>query len=135
MSDIGLFASWNIRGLGSFEKKSAVKRLLSLTKPRVLFLQETKMKEIDDKAIRSLVGHRAKFNSIYSAANGSSGGLITLWDPNFLQIENSISEPNFIAIYGKLTESNIMCLLINVYAPNDHFKRKDNTPEYLFYNL
>ena len=46
--------TYNVRGLGGFEKRSEVKRLVSDNKPFVLCLQETKLGVVDDMLVKTI---------------------------------------------------------------------------------
>ena len=44
--------SWNVRGLGRGEKRAAVKRMGTESKPGMLFIQESKLEIINDSLRR-----------------------------------------------------------------------------------
>jgi len=46
--------SWNVRGLGGFEKRKEVRSLVTEKRPWILCLQETKLQRCDDDVCRSL---------------------------------------------------------------------------------
>jgi len=48
--------SWNVRGLGSFEKRREVCHLVREKKPFILCVQETKMSVIDMNLCKSIWG-------------------------------------------------------------------------------
>ncbi|KAK8611389.1 hypothetical protein V6N13_131441 [Hibiscus sabdariffa] len=125
MSSKCLFASWNVRGLGKFEKKASVKRLVLSSNAKVVFLQETKLRTIEDKITYSLCGRSSSFKVAYSPSNGSAGGLITLWNPEFFIVETSTVQQSFISLMGTIPSLNLKCLLINVYLPNDVHRRQE----------
>jgi hypothetical protein len=47
--------SWNVRGLNSLARQENVKQLISIYKPEVVCLQETKMSFIDDRIVRNII--------------------------------------------------------------------------------
>lgn len=48
--------SYNVRGLGGFEERSEVRRLVEDKKPFVLCLQESKLSMVDDAEINTISG-------------------------------------------------------------------------------
>ena len=48
--------SWNVRGLGTKEKRLAVKRLILSTRPGLLCIQESKLDSIRGVLLRELSG-------------------------------------------------------------------------------
>ncbi|GMI83371.1 hypothetical protein HRI_002006400 [Hibiscus trionum] len=118
-----LLLSWNIRGLGKFEKKATVRNLVKKTRAKILFLQESKLQEVNGKIAGQLFGKHSSFNYCFSSSIGSAGGIITSWDPDFFEIENRLIDRNYIILIGKLVKENIRCCLVNVYASNDDSHR------------
>ncbi|GMI80831.1 hypothetical protein HRI_001752400 [Hibiscus trionum] len=108
--------TWNIRGLGRPEKASAVRRLFLQKKSKLLFLQETKLQAISISLYRRL-GVKHDFDKIFSPSEGSAGGLLCVWDKNFLNIANSFVDRRFIALFGQIKGSLEQYGFINVYAP------------------
>ncbi|GMI85922.1 hypothetical protein HRI_002261500 [Hibiscus trionum] len=76
--------SWNIRGLGKKEKCCAVRKLITSRKPKILLIQETKLAAFTLATFRSM-GVRQNLGRVFSPAEGSAGGLISIWDTNFLR--------------------------------------------------
>ena len=50
-----LVLSLNIRGIGGTLKAASFRRLLELTKPDIIFLQETTRQDFTDQELRDLV--------------------------------------------------------------------------------
>jgi len=48
--------SYNVRGLGTFEKRNEVRKLVTDNKPFVLCIQETKMGTVDEMLVSTLWG-------------------------------------------------------------------------------
>ncbi|KAK0598705.1 hypothetical protein LWI29_037213 [Acer saccharum] len=63
----------------------------------VLFLQETKLKSFDSRTVCSLGGSILN-KGIGVAAIGLSGGLLSLWDDNFFEVTDCISNNHSIMI-------------------------------------
>ena len=69
--------SYNVRGLGGFEKRSEVKKLVSDKKPFVLCLQETKLCTVDDMLVKAIWEIPSTSYS-FQPSVGASGGLLTV---------------------------------------------------------
>lgn len=82
--------SLNVRGLGRREKRSKVKKLVSNLKVDMLLLQETKLKDLKPIILQSIWGI-SEVESVHVDADGSAGGLITLWSPSFFIFEDTQS--------------------------------------------
>jgi hypothetical protein len=79
------FLSWNCRGLGNPPAVRALKKLLKLHCPDVVFLMETKLSAIDKKAKSILsCGPISNFFMVDCSISSSniSGGLALLWNNN-----------------------------------------------------
>lgn len=72
--------SLNICGTGSSSKRRNLCKLLNRYKINFLGLQETFITVSDLCRIRSMWGNY-RFNFVDSLANGHSGGLLSMWDP------------------------------------------------------
>ncbi|GMI94995.1 hypothetical protein HRI_003168800 [Hibiscus trionum] len=131
MSLTNFVLSWNVRGVGKFEKKVAIRKLVGLKKPSVIFLQETKLRNADVSIVSVLCGRQTSFKDALRPSNGLSRGLITLWEEGFFKSDSMVIRPSFICVCGKLMESKLKCLLINIYAPNDTDKREEIFEEIL----
>jgi exonuclease III len=58
--------SYNVRGLGGFEKRSEVRKLETEKKPFVLCLQESKLSTVDDLMLKSFWGNSLTGYSLIS---------------------------------------------------------------------
>lgn len=106
--------SLNIRGVGGLPKQLALKRVLHITNPDLILLQETM--ESGDKA-------RSFFNKIKLGwmictvdAVGLSGGLLAAWNPLVFKLCPSVTSLG-ILLSGNIRglEKNIN--IINCYGP------------------
>ncbi|KAK3221173.1 hypothetical protein Dsin_015143 [Dipteronia sinensis] len=118
-----LFASWNIRGLGREEKRKVVLNLVKEHKPMVLFLQETKLNYFDNSVINSL-GGRYLTRGMGVEADGSAGGLVSLWNDDLFTVIACIKSDRCIALAGELVKQRKMMVFCNVYAANVESDRK-----------
>ena len=71
--------SWNVRGLGGFEKRREVCPLVREKKPLVMCIQETKLVTINVQLSQSLWGG-VDVDFSFQPSIGALGGLVTLWD-------------------------------------------------------
>jgi len=80
---VGVFlmklVSWNVRGLGSFDKRREVRKLVEEKKPLILCLQETKLGVCDEKLTLLMWGDSNHAFS-FRPSVGALGGLLTVWD-------------------------------------------------------
>ncbi|KAK2654984.1 hypothetical protein Ddye_008036 [Dipteronia dyeriana] len=115
---------WNIRGLGKVEKRRKVKSVILNHKLAIVFLQETKLAMFDSGIIRSLDGF-ALTRGVAVDAEGSTGGLITLWNEEAVTIKDFISNKCCIILVGTLNklEKDVVCC--NIYALNSERERRE----------
>jgi exonuclease III len=74
-----ILLSLNIRGVGGLQKTTSFRRLLSLTHPDIIFLQETL---VDSKKARHFLNIFFPTWYICTVSSlGTSGGLVVAWDP------------------------------------------------------
>ncbi|GMI90851.1 hypothetical protein HRI_002754400 [Hibiscus trionum] len=115
--------SWNIRGLGRPEKVRAVISAVKSCNPKVLFLQETKVPCLKPVVVKRL--KKAGFSDVViSPSSGASGGLVVLWEGNWLKVTKTIINPRWVCLIGQIENSNDMCCFMNLYAPNDLGSRR-----------
>lgn len=69
--------SWNIRGLTARPKRSSLRKMITQHDPSFVFIQETKMNEINKKTVRSY-WKAEEVEWIFSPSEGNSGGIMTL---------------------------------------------------------
>ena len=110
--------SWNVRGLGSFEKRREVRQLVVEKKPFILCLQETKLAVCDDTLCLSMWGD-PKHAFSYRPSRGASGGLLIIWDTMEVEVWSTVSQDQVLIIHGKFLRTNEMFYLFNIYAPCD----------------
>ena len=71
--------SWNVRGLGSSNKRRVIKDFLRLENPDVVMIQETKKEKCDRRLVGSVWTVRNK-DWVILLACGASGGILFIWD-------------------------------------------------------
>ncbi|GJX32639.1 RNA-directed DNA polymerase, eukaryota, reverse transcriptase zinc-binding domain protein [Tanacetum coccineum] len=81
-------------------------------------VQESKMTRLELFRLKSMWGNYT-FDYACSLARGRSGGLISLWDPNYFQKTNVWCDESFIIVQGKWNISDDICFMVNIYGPQD----------------
>ncbi|XVF38662.1 hypothetical protein REPUB_Repub20aG0121900 [Reevesia pubescens] len=100
------------------EKRMTIRRFTRLWKLEMLFLQETKLKEVDNQVVHTLwFGDSLSFE--FSSSIGLASGIITFWDKDFFELEYKIISSIFIVLIGTIKKLNFSCAVLNLYAPND----------------
>ncbi|KAL9664765.1 hypothetical protein QQ045_020172 [Rhodiola kirilowii] len=84
----------------------------------MVFIQKTKIRRLEDRVVETLWGGE-KMSWFGVDAEESSGGLITIWDPDFLQPINKVKGKGFVLVRRKimLNQQKILMNFLNVYAP------------------
>ncbi|KAK8576064.1 hypothetical protein V6N12_063712 [Hibiscus sabdariffa] len=60
-----------------------------------------------------------------SPSIGSSGGLLSMWDTDYFQVDEKIIMPRFIALIGCIKHKNFTCGILNVYGPTVKAEKGD----------
>jgi exonuclease III len=116
--------SYNVRGLGGFEKRAEVRRLVQEKNPYVVCLQESKLDLVDGFTVKSLWGTDGCGYS-FQASVGAAGGLITMWDSSVVEVWCTMSFRHVLIIKGKVILSGEEFIIANVYAPCDISAKRD----------
>lgn len=112
----------NIRGYGSLANKKHITQLIRREDFNVCFIQETKLKEVDENFVFALWGNK-DMDWSFKGANGRSGGLLTMWKKSFLDVCFSFIGEGFLGINVDWKRGNNN--LVNVYSScSIHLKRK-----------
>ncbi|GMI94969.1 hypothetical protein HRI_003166200 [Hibiscus trionum] len=116
--------SWNIKGLGRLEKARVVCNLIKERKPQILFMQETKIENLSRTLLRRM-GCDRNFEFVFAPAEGSAGGLLSIWDPNCFEKSEAIISKRFIVLLGKFRGADLECGLVNLYGPSIESEKQD----------
>ncbi|KAL8468941.1 hypothetical protein ACS0TY_031951 [Phlomoides rotata] len=112
-----MILSYNVRGSGRKEKRRELRDLIQERRIDVACIQETKMEVMEEKVYKTMWGHR-QFEWSYKGAEGNSGGILTMWNPEVFQ---KISEWH---CRGMLVNSNeMMCVIGDFNAIRDDTDR------------
>jgi exonuclease III len=114
-----ILMSWNICGLGQNDKCDAVHDAISVSRPHIVCLQESKL---DSATMAKCQTFLPPYLSEFSAvpANNTMGGLITAWNPAVLKAGNLVPGAYTLSIPFYSTTSDYSFHLTNVYAPSNH---------------
>ncbi|XP_059066322.1 uncharacterized protein LOC131857643 [Cryptomeria japonica] len=76
------------RGYNALDKRRLIKQGLDQLRPDVVFLQETKMDNGEEK---SLLGSWKQWSGVFVDSEGASGGLGILWNANIHKVEEGLA--------------------------------------------
>ncbi|GKU89268.1 hypothetical protein SLEP1_g3431 [Rubroshorea leprosula] len=110
------------RGLGSVVKRKEVSKLVRKESPDFLFIQETKLEQIDMSVCR-LVWNSDDFEWVMQKSNGNSGGMLCIWNKRNFVKQRVVEGQGFIGISREWGQHRIQCTFVNVYAPCDRQRR------------
>jgi hypothetical protein len=82
--------SWNVRGFRGAEKRKEVRQLIGEKCPFIIYLQETKLGVCEESLCLSMWGH-LNVAFFYRPSVGASGGLLTMWDTDEVEVWSSVS--------------------------------------------
>ncbi|XP_026451287.1 uncharacterized protein LOC113351538 [Papaver somniferum] len=107
---------WNIRGLNDLNRRDIVKKKIKDWKPSIVLLQETKIQLCNDLIAWQCWGKR-DIMWLYSHSQGSSGGILCLWDSSKIQVIDSLIGPYSITLHCKNLSNCFEWMFTGVYAP------------------
>ncbi|RVW14425.1 LINE-1 retrotransposable element ORF2 protein [Vitis vinifera] len=115
--------SWNVRGLGSRNKRRMVKDFLRSENPDVVMIQETKKENCDRRFVGSVWTVRNK-DWVALPASGASGGILIIWDSKNLRREEVVIGSFSVSVKFSLDGCGPLWISA-VYGPNSPSLRKD----------
>lgn len=107
---------WNVRGLNSAARCATVHELLSSTHCHIACLQETKLANIDGQLAAYLSGYRLD-NFSFKPAAGTRGGILLLWNSNFVELDDIVLRRFSISATVTLKDSGLLFTITVVYGP------------------
>ena len=113
---------WNVRGLNEINKH-LIKNLLRDWKADIVCLQETKLKLVSRKIVRSL-WCCPYADWVYLASNGASGGILVMWDKRVVEKMEEFVGEYTVACSFKMVEDNFLWAFAGIYGPNDDTTRQ-----------
>jgi exonuclease III len=111
--------SWNTQGLGCLKKRPIVRDAISNASPSIMCIQETKLASVDSFCAASFLPSRLSAFATVDAI-GSSGGILTGWDPALFSLISSHSTQFTLTKTLQSSLSDLTFAVTNVYAPADH---------------
>lgn len=115
--------SWNVRGLGSAEKRRAVVEAIRIGKFELVLFQETKLG--DNKArVGELLAKSLNLNFVEVSAVGSAGGLLSCWDSRFITVTNVIKDQWYILLSAQIPGVPSPVIIGNFYGPNSDVHKR-----------
>ena len=111
-----IIISWNVRGANNGEKRNLIKALIKSQKVDLICLQETKLKGVLNKLVRSLGVGRC-MDWVASNVKGPSGGIIFFWDSRVLRLIEMEESRFSLSCKFKNCEDNFTWVFIGVYGP------------------
>jgi len=107
--------TWNIRGLGRKRKQRNPSNRIKEEKPDMVFIQETKcsidkIREIHSKWL-------IMYEYIEFKVDNTSGGILTLWNPQKLGILDVEASRNYLSMVIQPLGDKEVYLITNVYGP------------------
>ena len=107
---------WNVRGLNSPARRSALYQVVDMVKLAIVCLQETKLSECPRNLIKSICP--MGFDQfIESPSRGASGGILTVWHSDVFKGALVEVKPFGMIISFNSVHNNDQWFLVNVYAP------------------
>lgn len=107
--------SWNVWGLGGFEKRREICQLVREKNPSILYLQETKLSVFDGSVCESIWSD-INVDFWFQPSMGASGGLVTMWDCSHVEAWVSMQFDHVLGIQGRFVRNGEEFTLLNVYV-------------------
>ena len=120
--EVHQYISWNIRGANSVESRFQIKQMIEANRPAIFCLQETKCMQWKDFELYSL-GFGRNVGWKHSPSRGQSGGLLTIWNTDSIEVTSHSISRHWLMIKGinKVNQEAFAC--INVYAPQESIQK------------
>ena len=84
--------SWNVWGMNELDKRLQIKSVLKGWKADIICLQETKLRLISNRIVRSLWGGQF-VDWVFLRSNGASGGILLMWDSRVVEkMEDAVGQ-------------------------------------------
>lgn len=90
--------SWNVRGMNNSAKREDIKHMISLNRPDIVCLQETKMTVIDDTIVTEALGSTFTDNYRFLPADGTRGGILITSSSSQMKLHNQHLTQNTISV-------------------------------------
>ncbi|XP_058752845.1 uncharacterized protein LOC131626046 [Vicia villosa] len=109
-----IIGTFNIRGGGSLIKRKRISKIIREGRADVFLIQESKLETVSPSLINSIWScDSVGWSSIDS--EGRSGGIITLWNTNTVEVILSFKGKGFLGIKVKWRDYTFY--IVNIYSP------------------
>jgi exonuclease III len=116
--------SWNVRGANSIARQQEIKQLISVCKPDLICLQETKLQVVNISMIRNTLGLDFNNNFVFLPADGTRGGILIAARTSFLLLQNSFTTNHSIIVSLVDNKCNRTWMVTGVYGPQGELEKK-----------
>ena len=116
--------SWNVKRANDGAKRKMLKAFIKMQRADVVCLQETKLKEVSNKMIRSL-GVVKFLEWVAIKAEGASGGILIFWDTRVIQLLEKEEGQYTLSCRFKSVEEDFIWVFTEVYGPTVYGRRED----------
>ena len=107
--------SWNVRGVNDSDKRKVIKNLIRTNRVDLVYLQETKVQEMNVDMVRNL-GVGRFLNWIALNAEGSAGGILLFWDKRRINMVDSMVGSFSVSHLFKMAEDRFQWAFTGVYG-------------------
>lgn len=107
---------WNVRGMTNRDKRVVIKQSIACAFPDILCFQESKIQSMSDALLKEVSGLRP-FNWLVLLSRGASGGILTVWDVDRVEVLEHEIRAFSIAIRCRLKWSAVEWVFVGVYNP------------------
>lgn len=107
----------NTLGIGENKKDEWVCKLWRNQSLVLMALQETQMGDLQNSLNIARCWGNENYGFELVNATGRSGGLLTICDPCFFDITDTIVSRYFLAIFGTCPVVGALIVIVNVYGP------------------
>lgn len=114
--------SWNVRGIGSAQKRAITKGVITAVSPNFVILTETKLVLVDKKIIKSLWSS-ISINGAHTLSTGTFGGIIIMWDSLIHCADEVYDGSNSLLVSIKFSD-NVLWWISGIYGPASRRNRK-----------
>ena len=116
--------SWNVRGANNSDKRKVIKSVIKSNKVDVVCLQETKIKDMSTRLVRSLgVGRHLDWRAINSRK--AVGGVLVFWDNRVVELLEVEKGMFTISCQFKNSVDGLRGVFTGVYGPVCNRDRED----------
>lgn len=106
-----------MRGLNAPHRRDDVREMVTSTHATIICLQETKLQQIDDFVITSMLGSRFTANYSYLSASGIRGGILVAVSDDHFNLASTTCTANTITVTVKMLDDGAEWSLTSVYGP------------------